>query len=221
MSRGKLAIAGIVTGLSILIVSSCTFAATPFKSRLTAQSSRGARTVLSVTQALDLVDFYATRHGVPVKIARNLVTVESSWRQNAVSPVGARGFTQLMPGTARELGVNINDPEENIEGGMRYLARMYERFENWELALAAYNTGPNRVAAYGAVPPWTRSYVTKILYRPASIPSAVTAAQARAAAKQAKALARAELRRLQKAIAAMKELPAGVRRSKGILWSGR
>jgi len=166
--------------------------------------------MLPLTQALTLVDAYAERHGVPRKIARNLVTVESAWRQNAVSPVGARGFTQLMPGTARELGVNINNPEENIEGGMRYLARMYQRFNNWELALAAYNTGPNRVAAYGGVPPWTRSYISKILYRPMMLPGAVTAMQARAG-----------LKRLQKAIETMVEFPAGVRRSKGILLSGR
>lgn len=213
MSRGRFAIAGLLWGLSFLIISSftsLTFAATPFKSRLNSQASRSTRAMLPLTHALTLVDTYAERHGVPKKIARNLVTVESAWRQNAVSPVGARGFTQLMPGTARELGVNINNPEENIEGGMRYLARMYQRFNNWELALAAYNTGPNRVAAYGGVPPWTRSYIRKILYRPVTLPGAITARQAMA-----------ELKRLQKAIEAMDEFPAGVRRSKGILWSGR
>jgi len=213
MSRGRFAIAGLLSGISLLILSSFTsftFATSPLKSRLNSQTSRSTRAMLPLTQALTLVDAYAEQHGVPRKIARNLVTVESAWRQNAVSPVGARGFTQLMPGTARELGVNINNPEENIEGGMRYLARMYQRFNNWELALAAYNTGPNRVARYGGVPPWTRSYVSRILYRPMMLPGAVTATQARA-----------ELKRLQKAIEAMVEVPAGVRRSKGILWSGR
>jgi len=74
---------------------------------------------------------------------------------------------QLMPGTAKELGVDMNDPYQNIEGGMRYLSQQYERFGTWPLALAAYNAGPNAVEKYGGIPPFeeTELYVPTILNR--------------------------------------------------------
>lgn len=165
------------------------------------------RIILSTAEARQLVDHYAQLHKIPLSIARNLVTVESSWRQHARSPVGALGFTQLMPPTARDLRVNPHDPRQNIEGGMRYLAQMYRRFERWELALAAYNTGPGRVARYGGVPPWTRGYVRKIMGGP--LPGSFE--HAAAARLRQERLASA---RLQAFIAVMVEFPAGVRRSK-------
>ncbi|MXO84317.1 transglycosylase SLT domain-containing protein [Altererythrobacter aestiaquae] len=97
-----------------------------------------------------------------------LVWQESRWRANAVSPKGARGLAQLMPGTARELGVNPNDPFANLEGGARYLREQLDRFDgNLEKALAAYNAGPGRVIKAGGVPRIreTQEYVAAIMGR--------------------------------------------------------
>lgn len=110
-----------------------------------------------------LVDKYAARHEIPLHIARNLVRVESGGRQSAVSRTGARGVMQLTPATARALGVDINDPEQNIEGGMRYLRLQYARFGRWDLALAAYHAGPHAVIKYNGVPPKSQAYVTRVL----------------------------------------------------------
>ena len=94
-----------------------------------------------------------------------LVTQESNWDPQAVSHKGAIGLAQLMPGTARLLGVNPRDPEENLDGGARYLALQYAKFRSWRLALAAYNAGPGAVERYNGVPPFqeTQNYVTTIL----------------------------------------------------------
>lgn len=97
-----------------------------------------------------------------------LVWQESRWQANAVSPVGARGLAQLMPGTARELGVNADDPFANLEGGARYLREQLDRFDgDIEKALAAYNAGPGRVAAANGVPRIreTQVYVSSIMGR--------------------------------------------------------
>jgi soluble lytic murein transglycosylase-like protein len=97
-----------------------------------------------------------------------LVWQESRWRSGAVSPVGARGLAQLMPGTARDLGVDANDPFANLEGGARYLRAQMDRFDgNVEKALAAYNAGPGRVIKSGGVPRIreTQLYVSAIMGR--------------------------------------------------------
>jgi soluble lytic murein transglycosylase-like protein len=93
---------------------------------------------------------------------------ESRFRQEAKSPVGAQGVMQLMPGTARDLGVDPRDKMQNIYGGAAYLRAMLNRFNgNLELALAAYNAGPARVERAGGVPdiPETKAYVQQILER--------------------------------------------------------
>jgi len=107
----------------------------------------------------------AIRHRIPVHMFEKLVTVESNWNPNALSHAGAIGLAQLMPDTARYLGVNPLDPRQNLEGGARYLSQQYRRFGNWRHALAAYNAGPEAVAKYGGVPPYkeTQGYVRKIL----------------------------------------------------------
>ncbi|MEM7615592.1 MAG: lytic transglycosylase domain-containing protein [Pseudomonadota bacterium] len=107
----------------------------------------------------------ARRHGIPVGMFMALVTQESNWDPQAVSHKGAIGLAQLMPGTARLLGVNPRDPEENLDGGARYLALQYAKFRSWRLALAAYNAGPGAVERYNGVPPFqeTQNYVTTIL----------------------------------------------------------
>jgi hypothetical protein len=109
----------------------------------------------------------ANRYGVPINLAFALITQESGGNQGAVSPKGATGIMQLMPGTAKELGVDPTDPYQNVEGGMRYLAQQYERFGTWPLALAAYNAGPGAVQKYGGIPPFaeTQNYVPAILNR--------------------------------------------------------
>jgi soluble lytic murein transglycosylase-like protein len=107
----------------------------------------------------------ARKHGIPEDMFLRLVQQESGWNQGAVSPKGATGLTQLMPGTAARLGVDETDPQDNLEGGARYLAMMYSRFGNWRLALAAYNAGPEAVDKYGGIPPYaeTKGYVIAIL----------------------------------------------------------
>jgi soluble lytic murein transglycosylase-like protein len=102
----------------------------------------------------------------------SLVWQESRWNPQAVSRKGAIGLAQLMPGTARDLGVNPNDPLQNLVGGARYLRQLLDQFDgNVEKALAAYNAGPARVRSAGGVPAIaeTRAYVSSIVRRVASI----------------------------------------------------
>ncbi len=97
-----------------------------------------------------------------------VVWQESRWRENAVSHAGARGLAQLMPGTARYLGVDPDDPMDNLEGGARYLREQLDRFDgDLEKALAAYNAGPARVIRAGGVPNIreTKAYVAAIMGR--------------------------------------------------------
>lgn len=108
----------------------------------------------------------ADRHGLDPKLLRALLVVESAYRARACSPAGACGLTQLMPGTALELGVTDRfDPVQNLNGGADYLARQIARFGDLRLALAAYNAGPERVARLGRVPDFveTRRYVAAVI----------------------------------------------------------
>jgi soluble lytic murein transglycosylase-like protein len=117
----------------------------------------------------------AARHGVDPGLAAAVAWQESRFRQSAVSPKGARGVMQLMPETARDLGVDPDDLHANIDGGVGYLARQLHRFGDVRLALAAYNAGPEAVQRYGGVPPYaeTRAYVQAIVSR-LSIPRVQT-----------------------------------------------
>ena len=103
----------------------------------------------------------ARKHDVPEGLFLRLVQQESGWNAKALSEKGAYGLAQLMPATARHLGVDRENPAENLEGGARYLSQQYKKFGSWPLALAAYNAGPKAVAKYGGVPPFkeTRNYV--------------------------------------------------------------
>lgn len=112
------------------------------------------------------VEDAAARHRLDPKLLHALVAVESSYQARAISPVGAGGLTQLMPATARELGVADRfDPVANLTGGADYLARQLLRFGDVRLALAAYNAGPERVARLGRVPnfPETQAYVAAVV----------------------------------------------------------
>ncbi|MDA7430756.1 lytic transglycosylase domain-containing protein [Primorskyibacter aestuariivivens] len=107
----------------------------------------------------------ARRYGVPEDLFLRLVQQESGWNPTAKSHKGAFGLAQLMPATARALGVDPKDPAQNLDGGARYLSQQYRKFGTWRLALAAYNAGPGAVEKYGGVPPFkeTRNYV-KIIW---------------------------------------------------------
>jgi soluble lytic murein transglycosylase-like protein len=110
----------------------------------------------------------AVRFDLSPSLLEALVWQESRWRENARSPVGAQGLAQLMPGTARYLGVDPSDPFANLEGGARYLREQLDRFDgNLEKALAAYNAGPGRVERAGGVPNIreTKQYVAAIMGR--------------------------------------------------------
>ncbi|WP_172295184.1 lytic transglycosylase domain-containing protein [Pseudoruegeria sp. HB172150] len=113
---------------------------------------------------LDMARNAARKHGVPEDLFLRLVQQESGWQPKAKSHKGAFGLAQLMPETARTLGVDAADPAENLEGGARYLKAQYMRFGSWRLALAAYNAGPEAVEKHKGVPPYaeTRNYVRVI-----------------------------------------------------------
>ncbi|MFM7334444.1 MAG: lytic transglycosylase domain-containing protein [Tabrizicola sp.] len=114
---------------------------------------------------LEVAKAVARKHGVPEDLFLRLVQQESGWNPVAVSTKGATGLAQLMPETAEHLGVDINDAEENLEGGARYLRMMFDKFGTWELALAAYNAGPGAVEEHNGIPPFaeTENYVAAIL----------------------------------------------------------
>ncbi len=93
------------------------------------------------------------------------IEVESAYRQDAVSTAGAIGLGQLMPATARDLGVDPRDPLQNLDGSARYLAMMLDTFGDPRLALAAYNAGPDAVRQYGGIPPYreTQNHVARVM----------------------------------------------------------
>jgi len=108
----------------------------------------------------------AERHGMQESLLYSVIRHESAFDPEAVSPKGAQGLMQLMPGTASDLGVlDAQDPAQNIAAGARYLAQMHDRFSCWHLALAAYNAGPERVRSHAGIPPFeeTQQYVKRVL----------------------------------------------------------
>jgi len=103
------------------------------------------------------------------------VAVESGYQAKAVSPKGAIGLMQLMPATARELGADPNDPEQNVDAGTRYLRDLLLKYDNHAYhALAAYNAGPGAVDKYHGVPPYreTQNYILNVLRHWQKQPSA-------------------------------------------------
>lgn len=105
------------------------------------------------------------RHGVSAELLEAVAKQESGFDANAVSPAGAQGLMQLMPGTAQALGVNPFDPAEAVDGSARLLSQHLRRFGSVPLALAAYNAGPGAVEKFGGIPPYreTQGYVRKIM----------------------------------------------------------
>jgi soluble lytic murein transglycosylase len=116
----------------------------------------------------EMIRHASYRYGVDPHLVKAIVKAESDFDSLAVSEDGARGLMQLMPETARLMGVkDVHDPGENVEGGIKYLSLLLKKF-GWDipLAVAAYNAGEAAVVKYGAVPPYseTRDYVKKVLY---------------------------------------------------------
>jgi soluble lytic murein transglycosylase-like protein len=113
----------------------------------------------------ELADAAADKYGLPRSLVRSVMSAESANRRDALSSKGAIGLMQLMPGTAKDLGVDPNDPAQNVDGGARYLRDMLLRYDGglWR-ALAAYNAGPGAVEKYHGVPPYreTINYVKRI-----------------------------------------------------------
>lgn len=131
--------------------------------------SRALQTSLSSGRAdLDAIfDEASLRYGISANLLKAVAKAESDFRPDATSRCGAMGIMQLMPGTARALGVSdAYDPEQNIMGGARYLKDMLDRFNgDVSLALAAYNAGANNVEKYNGIPPFneTQNYVRTVL----------------------------------------------------------
>jgi len=130
------------------------------------------------------IDAAAAKYKVDPALLRGLIRQESNFNANATSPAGARGLTQLMPGTAAALGVDASVPAQAIEGGAKYLRQQLDKFGGDPAkALAAYNAGPGAVQRYGGVPPFaeTQDYVRKVLAYAADYRQAAPAATAGAA----------------------------------------
>lgn len=117
----------------------------------------------------DIFASAAERNGLPVALVKSVVKAESNFNPSAVSPKGAIGLMQLMPGTARELGADPKIPEQNVDAGTKYLRDLLIKYEGHEdqvaRAVAAYNAGPAAVDKYQGVPPYleTQGYVRRVL----------------------------------------------------------
>lgn len=125
-------------------------------------------TRLSFAEVKPLVLAAASATGLPAALIDAVIRTESGYRPGARSRAGAMGLMQLMPGTARELGVrDAFDARQNVMGGAKYLRKLYDRFGNYRLAVAAYNAGPGNVDKYKGIPPFaeTRAYVRTVMAR--------------------------------------------------------
>ena len=141
--------------------------ATPTTLPVTTNATKTVKSSASAGEIDTLIRSAAAKYGVDPKLVSAVAEAESSRRPDAVSSAGAVGVMQLMPETAKALGVNnVYDPAQNIDGGAKYLKEMLDDFGgDVRRAVAAYNAGPQAVKAYGGVPPYaeTQNYVNKVL----------------------------------------------------------
>jgi Transglycosylase SLT domain len=140
----------------------------PYLSPHPGTSSQAGRNKVDAPNEFDtLIQKTAAQYNIDPVLVKAVVRQESGFNPSATSRVGAAGLMQLMPATAREFGVvNVYDPQQNLDGGVRYLKSMIERYHgDVTLALAAYNAGPGNVDRYGGVPPFseTQLYVKNVL----------------------------------------------------------
>lgn len=123
------------------------------------------RSVKSTESSLESIfEAASNKYGVPLKLLKAVAKVESSFHADATSRCGAMGIMQLMPRTAKWLGVeDAYDPEQNIMGGAKYLSKLLKQYDgDTATALAAYNAGPGTVRKYGGIPPFAQGYVNKV-----------------------------------------------------------
>lgn len=133
-----------------------------------AQAVTPAETSAALTPR-EIVQKAAQKHGLPVSLVESVARAESGFRVDAVSPKGAIGLMQLMPGTAAEMNADPHNPHENADAGVRYLRDLLIKYMHHdyqvEMALAAYNAGPGAVDKYKGIPPYreTRDYVRRVI----------------------------------------------------------
>ena len=138
------------------------------KGALSASSKPGAQFVDAndAGKYAEMINDAAVRYGIDPRLVAAVTRAESGFNPRAMSQAGAKGLMQLMDPTAKALGVKDSfDPQQNVNGGTKFLSEMLDRFDRPELALAAYNAGPGAVAKYGGIPPFqeTRTYVDKVM----------------------------------------------------------
>jgi soluble lytic murein transglycosylase-like protein len=128
-----------------------------------------ARPVVAAPKApRELVEAAARKNGLPPNFVHSVVSAESGYKTDAVSPKGAIGLMQLMPATARSYNADPNDPSQNVEAGAAYLRELLIKYNgDARLALAAYNAGPGAVSKYNGVPPYaeTQTYIERVLQK--------------------------------------------------------
>lgn len=137
-------------------------------SRISSDNGAGFSSYLGETKSMDQIfQQAADKYNVPVNLLKAIGKAESDFNAKAVSRCGAQGVMQLMPATAKELGVtDAFDPEQNIMGGAKYISGLLKKYDgNTSLALAAYNAGSGNVKKYGGIPPFTetQNYVKKVM----------------------------------------------------------
>lgn len=144
-----------------------TLADTQYTAQITPQLARHSdRMKRKLEQYRPQIKAAAARYNLPEELIAGVIWQESRANPRAVSHCGAMGLMQLMPGTAKQLGVrNAFSPSQNIDGGAKYLRQMIDKFGRVDFAVAAYNAGPGNVQKHGGIPPFreTRDYVPKVL----------------------------------------------------------